>query len=72
MGKIDKLSTKVISRHDIPSRKGNEVERSFRRALSPLDENVAKNYDNNEDDVVNHERKSQHTKILYTRHVHWL
>jgi hypothetical protein len=30
MGKIDKLSTKVISRHDIPSRKGNEVERSFR------------------------------------------
>jgi len=34
MGKMDKLSTKMITRYDVPSRKGNEIKRFTRQSLS--------------------------------------
>jgi tetrahydromethanopterin S-methyltransferase subunit B len=34
MRKMDKLSTEMITRHDVPSRKGNEIKRFSRQALS--------------------------------------
>ena len=40
MGKMDKLSNKMIIWHDIPSCKGNEIKRSIRWTLFFLDENV--------------------------------
>jgi len=56
---MDKLSVMMISRHDVPSRKGKEVKRYIRRALSSLDESVIENSDDDEkNDVVNHGRKS--------------
>jgi oligoribonuclease (3'-5' exoribonuclease) len=59
IGKMVKLSTKMISRYNVPSCKGNKTKRLTRRALSPPDESVAENsYYEDEDDVVNHARKS--------------
>jgi tetrahydromethanopterin S-methyltransferase subunit B len=34
MRKMDKLSTEMNTRHDVPSRKGNEIKRFNRQALS--------------------------------------
>jgi hypothetical protein len=67
MGNIDKLSIKMINRHNVPCRKGKKVKRSTRRALSYLDKCVAKNSNGNEeDDVVNHGTKSYtHQNPLY-------
>jgi len=62
----------MISRHDVPSRKGKEVKRYIRRALSSLDESVIENSDDDEkNDVVNHGRKSlTHQNPFYkTRHI---
>jgi len=55
MGKIHRLSTKMINKHNVPYHKRKEVKRSTRRALSHLDKCVSKN---SNDDVVNHGRKS--------------
>jgi hypothetical protein len=67
MGKMDKLSTYMIYRHDVYSRKEKDVKRSTRRALSPLNDSVTKNFDKEkEDDVINHGRKSHtHQNPLY-------
>jgi len=67
MGKIDKLSIKLINRHNVPCRKGKKVKKSTRRALSYLDKCVAKNSNGNEEeDVVNHGTKSYtHQNPLY-------
>jgi hypothetical protein len=60
MGKMNKLSTKMISRHDVLSLKGNEIKRFTRQALSHPNESVVENLDNDEDDdVVNHRKKSR-------------
>jgi hypothetical protein len=39
--KMDKLSKEMISKHDVPSRKGNEIKRSTRWVLFSPDKNVA-------------------------------
>jgi len=53
------LSTEMISRYNVPSRKGNKVKRSTRQAVSPPNESVVENSNyKDENDVVNHERKS--------------
>jgi len=67
MGKIDKMSIDIISKHDIPSGKGKEVKRSTWWALSSSDENIAENSNVDEkDDVVNHGRKfCTYQNLLY-------
>jgi hypothetical protein len=66
MGKMDKLSIEMINRHDVPSSKEKEVKRPTRQALSFPDESVAENFNDEEDAVVNHGRKSHtHQNPLY-------
>jgi hypothetical protein len=65
MRNMGKLSTEMISRHDIHSRKEKEVKMFTKRALSPLDKSVAKNHDDeDDDDVVNHGIKSHTNQNL--------
>jgi len=69
IGKIDELSTEMISRHDVHSYKEHEAKRSTRWAFSLLDKSVEETFDDEEDEsVVNHEKSLIHTKILYMRH----
>ena len=65
MRKMDKLSIKIISRHDVPSHnKKKEVKKSIRRVFSHLHKSVVENSD--DDDIVNHGRKSHiHQNPLY-------
>jgi len=67
MGKLNKLSTKMINRHDVLSLKGNEIKRFTRQALSHANKSVAENSDNDEDgDVVNQGKKSRtYQNLLY-------
>ena len=69
MGKIDELSTEMISKHDFHSYKEHEAKRSTRWAFSLLDKTVEENFDDDEEEsVVNHGKSLIHTKILYMRH----
>jgi len=69
MGKIDKLSIKMISRHYVSSCKVKKAKTFIRRALFPSNESVAENFDDDKkEDVVNHEKSLVHTKVFYMRH----
>jgi len=66
IGKMDKLNTKMISKHDVLSCKGNKVKKSTTRAYSPQNESIVENFDDDKDDIVNHGRKSCiHQNSLY-------
>jgi hypothetical protein len=70
MGKMDKLSTRIIRRHDILSHKEKKIKNYTIRIISPLNESVVKNSndddEDDDDDVVNNEMKSRiHHNLLY-------
>jgi len=55
MGKMYKLSIEIISRHDVHSRKGNEVKRSTKWVFCSPNESVTETF--NDDNIVNYGRK---------------
>jgi len=58
MGKMDKLSTEWLIDMMFLVVKKKILKRPTRQALSSPDESVAENFDDEEDAVVNHGRKS--------------
>jgi hypothetical protein len=55
-GLRDHVITRFTSRHDVHSRKGNEVKRSTKWVFSSPNESVTETF--NDDDIVNYGRKS--------------